>query len=322
VINDILDMAKIESGKLELHSAEFNFEEMINGIISAMRFSMSEKRQNFKLYLDPSLPKTVISDQRSLIQVLNNLLTNAVKFTPAGGNISLTVKKLDEGDGFCTVKVDVADSGIGISPEAQKNIYSLFEQADGSIDRKFDGIGLGLAITKSILDLMGGDISVQSEPGMGACFTVKFAVEMVKTQDLKSAEIQKGAIFAGRCLLLAEDVEINREIIISLLEETGIAIDCAENGLQALNMFEAAPSKYNIILMDIHMPEMDGYEATRKIRRSAAEEAFSIPIVALTANVYQEDVDKCHRAGMNDHLGKPIDYNELIKMLEKYLLNN
>jgi CheY-like chemotaxis protein len=324
MINDILDMAKIESGKMELHNAEFDFEEMIQGISATMQFSMSEKRQNFKLYLDPGLPKMVIADQKCLIQVIANLLTNAIKFTPAEGNISLSIKKLDEGDGFCTLKLDVTDSGIGIDPEAQKSIYALFEQADGGIARKFEGIGLGLAITKSILDLMGGDISVQSEPNKGTCFTAKFSVEMGKTQNPEDAprEAQEGALFAGRCLLLAEDVEINREIIISLLEDTGIAVDCAKNGLQALTLFEANPSKYHIILMDIHMPEMDGYEATRKIRRSAAEEALSVPIVALTANVFREDVDKCLKAGMNDHLGKPVDYNELIKMLEKYLLNN
>ncbi|AEF80543.1 ATP-binding protein [Leadbettera azotonutricia] len=320
MINDILDMSRIESGKLEFHSAEFDFEEMIKGIISSMQFSMNEKKQNFKLFLDPSLPRTVISDQKSLIQVITNLLGNAIKFTPAEGNISLKVKKLAEGDGSCTLKLDVADSGIGISPEAKEKLYALFEQADGSIDRKFEGIGLGLAITKSILDLMGGDISVQSEQGRGTCFTVKFAVEMVKAKEPEA--VKAGAIFTGRCLLLAEDVEINREIIISLLEDTGIAIECAKNGIQALSMFEAAPSKYSIILMDIHMPEMDGYETTRKIRHSAAEEAFSIPIVALTANVFNEDIEKCHKAGMNDHLGKPIVYNDLVKMLEKYLLSN
>jgi CheY-like chemotaxis protein len=321
MINDILDMARIESGKLELQKAEFNFEEMIQSVIASMQFSMNERRQNFKLYLDPDLPKTVIADQKCLIQVLTNLLTNAVKFTPAEGDISLSIKKIDQGEGICTLKVDVTDSGIGISPEAQKNIFVLFEQADGGVARKFDGIGLGLAITKSILGLMSGNISVQSEPGKGACFTATLALEIGNTQSASGGN-QESASFAGCCVLLAEDVEINREIIISLLEDTGIVIDCAENGLQALNMFEAAPSKYRIILMDIHMPEMDGYEATRKIRRSAAEEALSIPIVALTANVFREDVDKCLKAGMNDHLGKPVDYHELIKMLEKYLLNN
>ncbi|GHU64045.1 hypothetical protein FACS189447_00010 [Spirochaetia bacterium] len=322
MINDILDMAKIESGKLELHNGEFNFEEMVQGIISAMQFSMNERRQNFKLYLDPGLPKVINADQKCIIQIITNLLTNAIKFTPAEGSISLEVNKIDEGDGVCTLKIDVTDSGIGISSEAQKNLYALFEQADGSVTRKFEGIGLGLTITKSILDLMDGDISVRSVLGGGACFTVKFAVEMVKTQDPKLKEIEEGPLFTGRCLLLAEDVEINREIIISLLEDTGIAIEYAENGLEALNMFEAAPSKYNLILMDVHMPEMDGYEATRKIRRSAAEEAFSVPIVALTANVFNEDIEKCRKAGMNDHLGKPVDYNDLIKMLEKYLINN
>jgi CheY-like chemotaxis protein len=293
---------------------------MVQGIISTMQFSMSEKQQTFNLSIDPGLPRIVVADQTSLIQILSNLLTNAIKFTPGGGNISLKIKKLEEKDGACTLKLDVEDSGIGISPEARKSLYALFEQADGSINRKYEGIGLGLAVTKGILDLMGGEISVQSEPGKGTCFTIKFAVELAKARAVE--EPKKTAVFTGRCLLLAEDVEINREIIISLLEDTGIAIDCAKNGLEALNMFEAAPSKYNIILMDIHMPEMDGYEATRKIRRSAAEEAFSIPIVALTANVFQEDVEKCHKAGMNDHLGKPVDYNELIKMLEKYLLND
>jgi signal transduction histidine kinase/CheY-like chemotaxis protein len=470
VINDILDMSKIEAGKFEISYTEFDFERMLQRVTNVMNFKFEEKRQNFLVRLDGDVPVVIIGDEQRLAQVLTNLLSNAGKFTPEEGSITLSVKKTAERytpgkNKLCTLHVEVTDSGIGIAPEQQKRLFSLFEQADGSIARKYGGTGLGLSISKSIVELMGGEIWVKSEAGEGSTFTLEITVEQGKapvrntadsqwdwklirilvvddspevleyfkefadsvglncvsasdgpeayrifeaaqgkspgkppfdivfadwrmpgmnglelTRTLKrqfgdnvvvimisasewdtiEEEAQKsgvngfipkplfasvimdcinshltppgpiakpeqagrseGAIFSGSTLLLVEDVEINREIVLTLLEDTGITIETAENGREALQKFREAPSKYRIILMDIHMPEMDGFEATRQIRALEVSEARTIPIVAMTANVFREDIEKCLAAGMNDHLGKPIDIEDLMKKLRRYLL--
>jgi CheY-like chemotaxis protein len=256
-------------------------------------------------------------------------LSNAVKFTPPEGTITLSVKKIAEQSGFCTIRMEVADTGIGISPEQRKKLFTLFEQGDGSIARRYGGTGLGLAIVKSVVELMGGEIDVRSEPGKGSVFFFTITVERgepipVETplsEKEKKAGEEPAMKYSGYRMLLAEDVEINREIVISLLEDTGVIIDCAENGLQAAEMFKADPLKYNIIFMDIHMPEMDGYEATHCIREFENERGLkAVPIIAMTANVFREDVEKCIASGMNDHLGKPIDLAELFKKTDAFLL--
>jgi PAS domain S-box-containing protein len=340
VINDILDMSRIEAGKFEIHSARFNLEEMIRRVATMMAFKLDEKKQKLVINLEQGLPLNIISDEQRLSQVLTNLLSNAVKFTPSEGTITLSVKKLKDHENFCALRVEVADTGIGIMPEQREKLFKLFEQGDGSIARKYGGTGLGLAIVKSIVELMGGEIDVESEPGKGSVFFFNIDVEQnnenipsentsVPAAEEQSGEARENALrYEGCHILLAEDVEINREIVISLLEDSGVAIDCAENGREAVEMYKAAPSKYGIIFMDIHMPEMDGYEATRHIRALEAKclpketGVFpkEIPIVAMTANVFREDVEKCLSAGMNDHLGKPIDLAELTKTMDKYLL--
>ncbi|MDR2619196.1 MAG: response regulator [Treponema sp.] len=332
LINDILDMSKIEAGNFFLTNGEFNLERMIQGAVSMTRFSLNEKEQHFNLELGQDLPETVIADEQRLGQVLIHLLSNAVKFTPPEGTITLEVKKIRETEDLCTLRITVSDTGVGITLEQQRNLYALFEQADGGMARKNEGTGLGLTIVKSILDLMGGEISLESSPGKGSSFSLEFTLERGKSQEQALQEEETAPLlqFSGRRILVAEDVEINREIIISLLEDTGITIDCVENGVQAVELFEANPRKYDLILMDIHMPEMDGYEASRRIRafeRDARKNSepqkaadSQIPIIAVTANVFREDVKKCQDAGMNDHLGKPVDYGELMRRLEKYLL--
>jgi PAS domain S-box-containing protein len=362
VINEILDMSKIEAGKFELSSASFNMEQMIRRTANVMAFKIDEKKQKFVIDLDSNLPEYIVSDEQRLAQVLTNLLANAVKFTPPEGTITLSAKKVAEEGNSCTIRVEVADTGIGIVPEQRKKLFTLFEQGDGSIARKYGGTGLGLAIVKSIVELLGGEIGVESEPGKGSVFFFTIAMEKaepVPAETPPSAweekagedEEEEAPRYSGRCILLAEDVEINREIVISLLEDTGVIIDCAENGFQAVEMYKASPSKYNMVFMDIHMPEMDGYEATRCIRAfeeeqrkttalKAVKEAVShefpqethggqgspvfpkgIPIIAMTANVFREDVEKCAAAGMNDHIGKPIDLGELFKKMDAFLLN-
>jgi PAS domain S-box-containing protein len=341
VINDILDMSKIEAGKFELSYSEFDFEKMLRRITGVMNFRVNEKKQNLVLRLDRDMPGLIITDEQCLAQVITNLLSNAIKFTPEEGTITLSVTKVSVRDSLHTLRITVADTGIGITEEQKSRLFTLFEQADGTMARKYGGTGLGLAISKSMVELMGGDIWIESVPGKGAAFTFEITVEEGKSSRREiwdeEADQEKTALpgeedspvspdpekdrgaYAGLSILLAEDVEINREIVISLLEDTGLTIDCVENGAEAVQLFERDPAKYGMIFMDIHMPEMDGFEAARRIRTLDVPEAKTVPIVAMTANVFKEDVEKCFAAGMNDHLGKPVDFAELMKRIEKYL---
>ena len=226
----------------------------------------------------------------------------------------------------CTLCFVVKDTGIGISDEQQKLLFTPFEQADGSITRRFGGTGLGLSISKSIVEMMNGRIWVESEPGEGSSFIFEIKVGIGKEADISTNEPFKSSdehgTLEGKKLLIAEDIDINREIISALLEETGVIIDFAADGLEAVNLFVTDPGTYDLILMDIQMPLMDGYEATKRIRISGHENAHKIPIIAMTANVFAEDIERCLAAGMNDHLGKPVDVNEVILKLKDYLLHS
>ncbi|MDR1587644.1 MAG: response regulator [Treponema sp.] len=340
VINDILDMSKIEAGKFELYNSKFSIEKMLEKTSGMMEFKFNEKKQRFVMNLDPDLPEYIITDEQRLGQVLTNLISNAVKFTHEEGLIILSVKIKGKKDNFYTLRFDVIDSGIGVSPEQQGRLFTVFEQADGSIARKYGGTGLGLAISRNIVEFMGGRIWVESEPKKGSDFAFEITVEQGKAEAGKSAlepkeetsgrgadesgETAQENILAGKTILLAEDVEINREIVISFLEDTGVRIECAGNGAVALKMFSGDPSRYDLILMDIHMPEMDGYETTKKIRQFEREREDSpdfspVPVIAMTANVFKEDVERCIAAGMDDHLGKPINFDVFMKTLRKYL---
>jgi signal transduction histidine kinase/CheY-like chemotaxis protein len=330
IINDVLDMSRIEAGKFDLSVNEFDFKKMIKRIIQMIEYKVNEKEQKLIIDIDPACPKYVITDEQRLIQVLMNLLLNAVKFTSEGGSITFKVK-VTHRDRKCTLRFNVIDSGIGISDEQKKKLFTPFEQGDINIFRRFGGTGLGLAISKSIIDLIGGKIWFTSEQDKGSDFTVELSLEETNPADTgyedNVQQYNLGNIFEGITMLIAEDIEINREIIITMLEETGIKIECAPDGKKALEMFAENPEKYQLILTDIHMPEMDGYEETRKIReleKKWAEEGKyqthkQIPIVAMTANVFKEDVKKCLAAGMNDHMGKPVDFNELINKLQRHL---
>ncbi|MDR2133412.1 MAG: response regulator [Clostridiales Family XIII bacterium] len=333
VINDVLDMSKIEAGKLEISHAEFNLRKLLRRVSDVFGFRLEEKRVAFGVSVEDDVPETLVSDEQRLAQVLTNLLSNAVKFTPDGGSISLSVRFAGEdAEGNCRLEFAVADTGIGISEENREKLFRSFEQADGSISRKYGGTGLGLAISKRIVEMLGGEVRVESEVGKGSRFVFDIAAKRgTRTASDSSdspepleaperAEEAPGAdAFAGRRILVAEDIEINREIVSALLADTGIEIDTAENGAEAVRAFAADPSRYDLIFMDIHMPEMDGFSAARAIRAMDAPRAKSIPIVAMTANVFREDIERCLEAGMNAHIGKPIDLGDVLDKLRTYL---
>jgi PAS domain S-box-containing protein len=326
VINDILDMSKIEADKFELSVTAFDFTAMLNNVIDVLSFKAEEKNLTLDVVLDPNIPSIIISDEQRLAQVLTNLLSNAVKFTPAGGNITIGAKPLAEDDGDYVIEITVSDTGIGISPEQETKLFHPFEQADNSISRKYGGTGLGLVISKRIVELMNGRIWVESELGKGSAFIftihagkVTSAGAITEAAGSVRAPVNIAGCLEGYTILLAEDIEINREIVLSVLEPTAAVIDEAENGRAAFEKFAAAPENYDLILMDIQMPEMGGYESTRLIRSMAAKKAQTIPIIAMTANVFKEDVEQCLAAGMNGHLGKPLNFNELIATLCRYL---
>jgi len=322
VINDVLDMSKIEAGKFELSYDEFNFEKLLQKTINVINFRVDEKHQRLTVNTDRNIPVNLNGDDQRLAQVITNLLTNAVKFTPENGAIFLDARLLKEEDGLCTLQIDVNDTGIGINDEQQSRLFSSFVQAESSTSRKFGGTGLGLAISKHIVELMGGKIWLESKPGAGSTFS--FTV-LLKRGKEDSAGNQSGAdkaasgqIFKGRRILLAEDIEINREIVLALLEPTGIEIDCAANGKEAVQMFSRKPKGYDLIFMDMQMPEMDGLEATHQIRSIEGHRNI-VPIIAMTANVFKEDIEKCLAVGMNDHIGKPLDFNEVMAKLQSYI---
>ena len=451
IINDILDMSKIEAGKLELCDAEFNFEKMLQRIVNVVSFRAEERQQKLTVYIDRSIPKNLIGDDQRLAQVITNLLGNAIKFTPERGFIRIGSQFLGEENGVCTIQVSVSDTGIGISEEQQSRLFQSFHQAESSTTRKFGGTGLGLSISKSIVEMMGGEIWIESEIGAGSKFsftikvkrgadekpkTVKSSntrilvvdgdksvlshfkimaknfglvcdtaenredalklmkqskkyhfcfvdhkiqgtdglkiISAIKESDsgvvavlmisatkwlsvqtkakkagvdkfipkplfpsavvdvvneklgkeiLQSEDAQSDitGIFKGRSILLAEDVEINREIVLALLEPTKLEIVSAENGMEAVEKFGESPDRYEMIFMDVQMPQMDGYEATRRIRELGTLKARTIPIIAMTANVFKEDIEKCFAAGMNDHIGKPLNLDEVLDKLRAFL---
>ena len=457
LINDILDMSKIEANKLTIISEEFDFDNMVKNVSNVVSVKSEEKRQNFTINIDLNIPKYIISDEMRISQILTNLLFNAIKFTPDNGDIKLNLLNIKTKENSFILQAEVVDTGIGISKEYQKNLFQSFEQADGGVARKFGGTGLGLSICQKLLELMGGRIWIESEEGRGSTFAFSLeikkgkeakrdlgfpvntgaikalvvddskdtrnffkdiltaagigcdtaesgfaAIEMIKKQisetnpynvlfvDYRMPELdgidtvaqinridgnsavvimisvydwseikiraeeanitrflqkpifpsavfgmineimgnikegneeqsEKAYDFSGKTVLLAEDIDINREILVTLVEDTGLTVDCAENGQIAFNMFMENPSKYQMILMDIHMPLMDGYEATRRIRAVNLPQAKRISIVALTANAFKEDIDKCKESGMNDHLAKPIEPDKLFEKLYYYL---
>jgi len=326
VINDVLDMSKIEADKLDISPESFNLRGCLKGITDIINLRVVEKSQHLKICIDDDVPNTVICDSQRLAQIITNLLTNAVKFTPDQGNIDLSVKLISEKDGVCILGFSVTDSGIGINEEQQSRLFQSFEQAESSTTRKYGGTGLGLAISKRLVELMGGSISVSSVYGEGSTFSFTIMVER-SAEDVDSVSSSADGsdpddvlLLGDFCMLLVEDMEINREIVYAVLEPTLIKIVSAENGVEAVRLFSESPDDYDIVFMDVQMPEMDGYEATRCIRALGGERAISVPIIAMTANVFKDDIQLCYDAGMDAHIGKPLDFSVVLQTLRKYLL--
>jgi len=319
LINDILDLSKIEAHKLELNIHAFDLSKAIYNIVSLINVKIEEKKQNLIIKLDSNLPKIILSDELRLSQVITNLLSNAVKFTPNEGSITIAAMKCSCKD---KISIEVSDTGIGITEAQKQKLFNAFEQADSSTAHKFGGTGLGLVISKQIIEMMNGSIEVNSIHGQGTTFKFTFTYLEDNHERLEADETIEDidfSCFREKTILVAEDVDINREILGVLLEPTEIHVDFAVNGVEVVDMFKENPDKYNLIIMDIQMPEMNGYGATRTIRALDVHRATTIPIIAMTANVFKEDIEKCLAAGMNAHLGKPVDFDALIKTLAKYL---
>jgi signal transduction histidine kinase/CheY-like chemotaxis protein len=327
VINDILDMSKIEADKFELSLGEFDFELMLQKTLNIINFRIEEKHQLFSVNIDKQIPQFLVGDPQRLAQVIMNLLSNAVKFTPEHGSIQLRADLIGEEQEVCIIQIQIVDTGIGVTKEQQSRLFRSFVQAENSTSRKFGGTGLGLVICKRIVEMMNGTIWLESEPGRGSTFG--FTIQIKRGSRKESADLVRPAAGAGEpehegcfkgChIMIVDDVAINREILISLLEYTLLEMSGASNGAEAVQLYMKAPEQYDLIFMDLQMPEMDGFEATRRIRSMDTPKAKTVPIIAMTANVFREDIEQCLEADMNDHIGKPIDVQEMMHILKKYL---
>ena len=333
LINDVLDMSKIESGKVELRHESFNFRAFLQDFENLYGEQAKSKGISYETVLASDLEVQIIGDSLRLNQVLSNLLSNALKFTPAKGMIKLRVSKTGEDQENVYLRFEVIDTGCGIAEENYDKIFESFEQENVDVTYKYGGTGLGLSIVKRFTGLMGGGIHVTSVQGSGSTFTVDLPFGKIKESgkptrfsdingrnDLAKDCYAVDYDFKGKRILLVEDNELNREIAEELIGVTGASVESAEDGVQAVEMFkESAEGYYDLILMDVQMPHMDGYEATRCIRALGRSDAQKVPIFAMTANAFAEDVQKSREAGMNAHISKPINIRAVYKQMNRYL---
>ena len=333
LINDVLDMSKIESGKVELRHESFNFRAFLQDFENLYGEQAKSKGISYETILASDLEVQIIGDSLRLNQVLSNLLSNALKFTPAKGMIKLRVSKTGEDQENVYLRFEVIDTGCGIAEENYDKIFESFEQENVDVTYKYGGTGLGLSIVKRFTGLMGGGIHVTSVQGSGSTFTVDLPFGKIKESgkptrfsdingrnDLAKDCYAVDYDFKGKLILLVEDNELTREIAEELIGVTGASVESAEDGVQAVEMFkESAEGYYDLILMDVQMPHMDGYEATRCIRALGRSDAQKVPIFAMTANAFAEDVQKSREAGMNAHISKPLDIRAVYKQMNRYL---
>lgn len=333
LINDVLDMSKIESGKVELRHESFNFRAFLQDFENLYGEQAKSKGISYETILASDLEVQIIGDSLRLNQVLSNLLSNALKFTPAKGMIKLRVSKTGEDQENVYLRFEVIDTGCGIAEENYDKIFESFEQENVDVTYKYGGTELGLSIVKRFTGLMGGGIHVTSVQGSGSTFTVDLPFGKIKESgkptrfsdingrnDLAKDCYAVDYDFKGKRILLVEDNELNREIAEELIGVTGASVESAEDGVQAVEMFkESAEGYYDLILMDVQMPHMDGYEATRCIRALGRSDAQKVPIFAMTANAFAEDVQKSREAGMNAHISKPLNIRAVYKQMNRYL---
>ena len=320
LINDVLDMSRIESGKTVIAHDPIDIRTVSVNCASIIRGQMDGRELRFiEDFAEPEHPY-LFGDELRIRQILINILGNAVKFTPDGGTIRFAMRETGAENGHASIEYTVSDTGIGMKPEFLEKIWDSFSQAEAGARSKYKGTGLGMAITKQFVDLMHGDIRVESTFGEGSTFTVTLPLDIDESAHIQEIDEEFVVDLHGKHILLAEDNELNAEIAVELLSDEGIEVTPVVNGLEALNRFaENPPGTFDLILMDIMMPEMDGLEATRRIRALEREDAARIPIIAMSANAFEEDIRKSRDSGMNAHLSKPIDIAECIKTLENYL---
>jgi signal transduction histidine kinase/CheY-like chemotaxis protein/HAMP domain-containing protein len=321
LLNDILELSNIEVGKIEIAEEPVKLSKLMESVKDVIRPRCEEKKITFEITGGDALSDTVMADPYRLKQVLFNLLGNAVKFTPENGRIDLRMTCEARTAETVKVRFSVADTGIGIEKEVQDTIFDAFEQGDGSITRRYGGTGLGLPISRSIVRLMGGDIVIDSVPGEGSVFTFELSFRFGASEGESANGLVPDTIdLSGRRILVVDDVDINRMIVASLLEDTGVEILEAEDGKAAVEVFTAsAPGEIGMIFMDLMMPVMGGLEAVEMIRTLDRPDAKTVPIIALTANAFKEDVDMALAVGMNEHMAKPIDPDDLIAVMYQYL---
>ncbi len=320
LLNDILDISKIEAGKIELSEESFDMSKLVDDVASIISPRCNSKNIQFTVNASGLEHKRFISDVLRLRQVLINLLGNAVKFTPELGNITFTLEQRERKDGQTLVFFSVADTGIGIAPDKRKTLFAPFEQGGGHITRIYGGTGLGLSISRSIAMLLGSDIFVESEENKGSEFYFSLWLKEDEAYIDNADGSDSMPIMAGKRVLLVDDVDINRIIAMELLSPFDLIIEEASDGTEAVEMFSAsAIGYYDLVFMDIQMPKMNGYEASKNIRLLERDDAKTTPIVAMTANAFQDDIDMAFAHGMNGHVAKPIDMEKLIDVLKSYL---
>ena len=331
LINDVLDMSKIESGKLEMKCEPFDLRLFLESLVSVYRTQAESRDLSFDTVLAGQVDDTVVGDSLRLNQILSNLLSNAIKFTPAGGRVTLRVTEAEREEGRLWLLFQVSDTGVGIKEENFDKVFLAFEQEHSGVAHQFGGTGLGLSIVKRFTEMMGGSVKLESVFGAGSTFsvrvpfsTVEGARPIVWDGNLAASALTTSGVeydFRGKRILLAEDNELNREIAVELLgEETGAEIVEAEDGQQAVDLFrQSQPGHFDLILMDIQMPRMDGYAATRAIRAMDRPDAKTVPILAMTANAFAEDAEKSRQAGMDAHIPKPLEIAAVYATLSEIL---
>ena len=320
IINNVLDMSKIEAGKTVFKYSDFSIVDFIQELDTIFHSQIYEKQQTFTITKENIRHEWVSGDRVHLMQIFSNLLSNAIKYTQEGGEIQFLVEEYEtKSRAYARYRFLVSDNGMGMSADFKNTIFDAFTREESSMTNKIQGTGLGMAITKNLVEAMGGTIDVESEPGQGSCFEILMDLKTAEDQSVSliphtEKDEPEGNILQGMRFLCAEDNEINAEILTELLKIEGAECTICENGEEILKTFEqSAPGDYDMILMDVQMPVMNGYEATKAIRRSSHELAKKIPIIAMTANAFSEDIQHSLAAGMNAHVSKPVE----MKVLEK-----